>query len=92
MTKVVVITGAGKGLGRAIARHIAARGDQVVLLGRTLSNVQTVAAELGSPAFALECDVGQPESVRAAFASIAQRHSGIDVLINNAAIVHRYVP
>ena len=57
-----------------------------MLLGRTLSKVEAVAAELGEPHFALECDVGEPASVRAAFAAIAARHSTIDVLINNAGI------
>src|SRR5579862_7083628 len=86
VAKVVVITGAGAGLGRAIARKLAGRGEQLVLLGRTLAKVQTVATELGSGALAVECDVGQPESVRAAFALIAQRHPKLDVLINNAAV------
>ncbi len=86
MGKTVVITGAGVGLGRALARRFANDGETVVLLGRTLSKVQDLADELGSPHFAVECDVGQPDSVRAAFAEIAKRHPKIDALINNAAI------
>jgi meso-butanediol dehydrogenase / (S,S)-butanediol dehydrogenase / diacetyl reductase len=84
--KIIVITGAGDGLGRALARRFARDGETVVLLGRTLAKVQAVAAELGEPHFAVECDVGQPDSVRAAFAAIAARHPKIDVLINNAGI------
>jgi meso-butanediol dehydrogenase / (S,S)-butanediol dehydrogenase / diacetyl reductase len=84
--KTIVITGAGDGLGRALARRFAADGETVVLLGRTLAKVQAVADELGAPHFAVHCDVGQPDSVRAAFAEIATRHSTIDVLINNAAV------
>ena len=86
MGKVVVVTGAGDGLGRALARRLAADGDTVVLLGRTLSKVQAVADELGAPHFAVECDVGDPDKVRAAFGAIAERHPKIDVLINNAGI------
>lgn len=86
MSKTIVITGAGDGLGRALARRFAADGETVILLGRTLAKVQAVADELGAPHFALECDVGKPDSVRAAFAAIAGRHPKIDVLINNAAI------
>jgi meso-butanediol dehydrogenase / (S,S)-butanediol dehydrogenase / diacetyl reductase len=86
MGKVIVITGAGDGLGRALARRFAADGENVVLLGRTMSKVQAVAEELGAPHFALECDVGKPDTVRAAFAKIAARHPKIDVLINNAGI------
>ena len=85
-TRVVAITGAGSGLGRAIAGRLAADGDRVVLLGRTAAKLERVAAELGAPALAVTCDVGRPESVRAAFAEIAERCGRIDVLINNAAI------
>jgi meso-butanediol dehydrogenase/(S,S)-butanediol dehydrogenase/diacetyl reductase len=83
--KTVVITGAGVGLGRAIARRFASEGETCVLLGRTLSKVQAVAEELGEPHFAVECEVGDPDSVRAAFATIRERQAKIDVLINNAA-------
>lgn len=86
MGKTIVITGAGAGLGRALAREFAADGETVVLLGRTLAKVEAVAAELGERALAVECDVSSPDSVREAFDSIAKRHSRIDVLINNAAI------
>lgn len=86
MSKVIAITGAGLGLGRALARRFAADGDTVVLLGRTLSKVEAVATELGANAMAVQCDVCSPDSVKAAFATIAARHSKIDVLINNAAI------
>jgi meso-butanediol dehydrogenase/(S,S)-butanediol dehydrogenase/diacetyl reductase len=85
MNKTIVITGAGDGLGRALARRFAADGDRIVLLGRTLSKVQAVAAELGEPSFAVECDVSVPASVRAAFAEIAGRCEHVDALINCAA-------
>ncbi len=86
MAKTIVITGAGVGLGRALARRFAGEGESVVLLGRTLAKVEAAAAEIGARAMAVECDVSQPESVRAAFAAIAARFPTIDVLINNAAI------
>ena len=86
VAKTIVITGAGDGLGRALARRFAKDGDTVILLGRTLSKVQAVAEELGAPAHAIQCDVANGDSVRAAFAELAQRHPKIDVLINNAGI------
>lgn len=86
MGKVIVITGAGIGLGRALARRFAKEGESVVLLGRTFSKVRAAAEEIGASAFAVECDVSSPDSVRAAFAAIAEKHPRIDVLINNAAI------
>lgn len=84
--KTIVITGAGAGLGRALARRFASEGETVVLLGRTLSKVQALADELGAPHLAVECDVGSADSVREAFATIAKTHPKIDVLINNAAV------
>lgn len=86
MGKTIVITGAGAGLGRALARRFASEGETVILLGRTLSKVQTLAEEIGGLAMAVECDVASAASVRSAFAQIAEKHPKIDVLINNAAI------
>ena len=86
MSRIIVITGAGVGLGRALARRFAADGESVVLLGRTAAKVEAAAREIGAGAMAVGCDVASPDSVRAAFAKIAERHPRIDVLINNAAI------
>lgn len=86
MSKIIVITGAGDGLGRALARRFVTDGDRVVLLGRTLAKVQAVADELGDAAMAVACDIADPDAVRASFAAIAERHGTIDVLINNAAV------
>jgi len=86
VSKTIVITGAGDGLGRALARRFAADGETVVLLGRTLAKIEAVVQELGAPHFAVQCDVGDPASVRSAFATIAARAPKIDVLINNAGL------
>ena len=91
MSKIIVITGAGVGLGRALARRFVKDGDKVVLLGRTVSKVEAVAEELGDAAYALGCDVGNPDSVRAAFAAIKERSGKIDVLINNAAVYEPFL-
>jgi len=66
VSKIIVITGAGDGLGRALARRFAADGETVVLLGRTLAKVEAVAAAIGERAMAVCCDVSSPDSVRAA--------------------------
>jgi meso-butanediol dehydrogenase / (S,S)-butanediol dehydrogenase / diacetyl reductase len=86
MSKCIVISGAGTGLGRALARRLAADGNTLVLLGRTRSALDAVVAGLGLQCYALACDVADPASVRAAFAAIAERSGRIDVLINNAAV------
>lgn len=91
MAKVIVITGAGVGLGRALARRFAADGDSVILLGRTVAKVEAAAAQIGERAMAVGCDVGSPDSVRSAFAAIAARHPRIDVLINNAALFEPFL-
>lgn len=85
MSKVIVITGAGSGLGRALARSLGADGDSIVLIARTQSKLDNVAAEIGVNALPVACDIGDPDAVRAAFEKIAERHKTIDVLINNAA-------
>ena len=86
MSKVIVITGAGVGLGRALAKRFASEGESVVLLGRTYAKVEAAANEIGDAATAIQCDVSNPDSVREAFAAIAKIHPKIDVLINNAAV------
>ncbi len=91
MSKIIVITGAGVGLGRALARRFVSDGETVVLLGRTAAKVEAAAAELGDRAMAVGCDVSSPDSVRAAFAVIASRHPRIDVLINNAAVYEPFL-
>ena len=86
MSRIIVITGGGSGLGRAIARRRAKAGDTLVLLGRTFSKLQAVAEEVGHGALAIQCDITDPQSVRDAFATIAKTHPKIDVLINNAGV------
>lgn len=86
MSKTIVITGAGAGLGRAMARRLAQDGHRLVLLGRTLAKVEAVAQEIGGGAWAASCDVGDAASVTAAFATIKEREPRIDVMINNAAV------
>ncbi len=84
--KVIVITGAGGGLGRALSRRFAADGDKVVMLGRTLSKLEDVAAGIGENATPIACDITVPASVEAAFARIGDTFGKIDALINNAGV------
>lgn len=91
MSKVIVITGAGRGLGRALARRFAADGEAVVLLGRTASDLAGLAAEIGDRALPVACDIASPDQVRKAFAAIGERHPAIDVLINNAAVYQPFL-
>jgi NAD(P)-dependent dehydrogenase (short-subunit alcohol dehydrogenase family) len=84
-----VVTGAGRGIGAAIAHKLASLGAAVVLCGRTLKTLETTASAisaLGGQARALACDVGGLESVRALAATIERDFGRIDILVNNAGV------
>lgn len=89
--KIIVITGANGGLGRTLAQRFAEDGEKLVLLGRNLPKVQKVADSIGRGAIAVRCDVSSPDSVRSAFATIAEIYPKIDVLINNAAVFQPFL-
>ncbi len=80
MTRSILITGAGAGIGRATARVFLAAGWEVTLLGRRRAALEETAN--GAPARILTCDVGDPAAVEAAFARLPR----LDVLFNNAGI------
>jgi NAD(P)-dependent dehydrogenase (short-subunit alcohol dehydrogenase family) len=80
---VAVVTGAGSGLGRVIARGLGAAGYSVALLGRTPASLAETARELPA-ALVLPTDVTSPVEVDAAFAAIVEAWGRVDVLVNNA--------
>ncbi|MDP6904106.1 MAG: 3-oxoacyl-[acyl-carrier-protein] reductase [Verrucomicrobiota bacterium] len=84
-----VVTGAGRGIGRAIALRLAEDGANIVCVSRTESNSQKVADEvaaLGRKSWAVAVDVGDTEAVEAAVAKILEDTGGINILINNAGV------
>ena len=86
--KVALVTGAGTGVGRAVALAFLRAGYSVVLAGRRVEPLQAVALEssAGSRALAVATDVSQPESVAALFVKIKDVFGRIDVLFNNAGV------
>ena len=87
--KTALITGAGRGIGRATAIAFAKEGINVGLLGRTIENLEKVAAELqefGVKVSLATADVSNMESVNAAVESIKAELGAIDILVNNAGI------
>jgi len=87
--QIAVVTGAGRGIGRAIALKFASEGADVVCVSRTAENSEKVAAEvraLGRNAWALAVDVSDTAAVSAAAEKILAECGKVDILINNAGV------
>ena len=87
--QVAVVTGAGRGIGRAIALKFANEGADVVVVSRTVENSEKVAAEiraLGRKAWALAVDVSDSAAVTAAADKIIADCGKVDILVNNAGV------
>jgi len=83
--KVIVITGASRGIGEAIARAAVAEGAKVVLASRKQADLDKVAAELGGAAIAIACHTGKPADVDAMFVKAIETYGHVDGVVNNAA-------
>jgi NAD(P)-dependent dehydrogenase (short-subunit alcohol dehydrogenase family) len=87
--KVTIVTGAGRGIGKAIALAFAEEGADVIVVSRNLSEVEETAAQikaLGRRALALRADVSKKEEVACTVDSAIKEFGGIDILVNNAGI------
>ena len=85
--KVAIVTGAAQGTGEAIARRFVAEGARVVLADVRVEQGNAVARELGANASFIELDVGNEAHWTRAIAHAEQLHGGVDILINNAAVL-----
>lgn len=88
--EVVLITGAGSGMGRSMAREFAAEGATVVALDRDGASAARTADEIDGKASAVTADVSQRADVDRAIAETLAHHGRIDVLCNNAGILDGY--
>ena len=82
--KIAVVTGAGQGVGRAIAIELSSAGHRVVLVGRTLDKLKSVAAELPGEALSLAADLTDPEAVDQLFETIEDAWGHAEILVANA--------
>src|SRR4029079_14295274 len=85
--KTAIVTGAAQGIGEAIARRLAEDGARVVVSDINTKGAEKVAKSLPHDAFAVTCDVSDPEQVKALHAEVEKKAKGVDILVNNAAIV-----
>jgi 3-oxoacyl-[acyl-carrier protein] reductase len=87
--QVAVVTGAGRGIGRAIALKFASAGADVACVSRTAENAEKVAGEvraLGRRAWAHALDVAEPQAVATAAGKILSEAGRVDILVNNAGV------
>jgi len=83
--RVVLVTGGGSGLGRAMALELGRLGAKVAVLGRRREPLEETIAQLGGKGFAAPADVREPEAVAAAFDATESELGPITTLVNNAA-------
>ncbi|MEY4708513.1 MAG: hypothetical protein RJB58_2236 [Pseudomonadota bacterium] len=82
--QVAVITGGASGIGAATAKAMAKEGAEVAILDRDLEAAKAAAKKIGGKALAVECDVTDPMSVRAAFDKVVSTFGGVDIVVSNA--------
>jgi len=84
--KVALVTGAGSGIGRAIAELFCEHGAFVYINDVNRDTAEQVASGLGDRARSAPADVSDSAAVKAMFESVASQHAGLDILVNNAGI------
>jgi NAD(P)-dependent dehydrogenase (short-subunit alcohol dehydrogenase family) len=92
MGKIAVVTGAGSGIGRAVARALLKAGYGVALAGRRREPLEGTAEGAGDAALVVPTDVTDPDAVAALFAAARQKFGRLDLLFNNAGIGAPAVP
>lgn len=83
--KVAIVTGASRGIGRAIAETFVREGAQVVICGRKAESLEAVSGEIGQAVRPIVCHVGRADQIRNLVETVTREFGRIDILVNNAA-------
>ena len=92
MTKIAMITGAGSGVGRAVAKALGKRGWQLALVGRKEDTLVETARQISGNPLIAPADIGDPAQVKAVFARIKDKFGRLDMLFNNAGMGTPAIP
>lgn len=85
--KVVLVTGANRGIGKEISRQMALLDWQVIIASRRYEAAQAVSQKIGNGSFPLQLDVSDEESIKAATEILKTKYNKLDAVVNNAAIM-----
>ncbi len=90
--QVALVTGAGRGIGKACALALSAEGCRVVLVSRTRTELDEVAARISEAkgeSFVYAADISNEAEVEKLFSAVRSHWGSVDILVNNAAVFHR---
>ena len=85
--RTALVTGANRGIGLEVCRQLAGRGLRVIVTGRNAGTIADAARSIGREAASIQLDVTDTESIDRAKREVDRRFGGVDVLVNNAAIL-----
>ncbi|HYF63616.1 MAG TPA: SDR family oxidoreductase, partial [Herpetosiphonaceae bacterium] len=87
-----MVTGAGSGVGRAVAIHLSEAGWKIALVGRKADTLEETAKRLGGDYLVAPADIGDPKAVKSVFAQVKDKFGRLDMLFNNAGMGTPAIP